>query len=415
MKNIIVIGAGAAGLMAGITAANEGANVHLIEKNNIVGKKMGITGKGRCNITNACTIPEFIENTPGNGKFLFSAYNEFSNEALLTMLHNWGLKTKVERGGRVFPESDSAIEVRNLFMKIFKQVGGQLHLSEKVELIVSKEGRVAAVKTNRTTYPADAVIVATGGMSYPVTGSTGDGFIMSKSLGHTITPIVPALVPLETKEGWVKSAMGLSLKNVTITLYLNGKKSSHLFGEMMFTHFGITGPMVLSISRTVSKALYGKKQRAVTVAIDLKPALHIDQLDRRIQRDFQENKNKQMGNVLRSLVPAKLIPVILDLCELTESRVVNSITKEERLTLGKVIKNLPLTITKPRPIDEAIVTCGGISVKEVSPKTMESKVVQGLYFAGEVLDVDALTGGYNLQAAFSMGYVAGKHAAKEDL
>lgn len=412
-KEIVIIGAGPAGMMAGIVAANNGAQVYLLEHNNIVGKKMGITGKGRCNITNTCSVEELIKNTPGNGKFLYSAYNTFNNEDLLNALHEWGLETKVERGNRVFPLSDSAIEVRNFFIKVFKRYGGHVCLEEKALQIEVDNEQVTSVKTNKGLYKADAVIIATGGVSYAVTGSTGDGHKLAKALGHKVTPLLPALVPLETKETWVRETMGLTLKNVKATLFYSGKKRDEQFGELLFTHFGLTGPIILTMSREIALALHNKK-KDIYIEIDVKPALTMELLDLRVQRDFEKYMNRQLGNGLKDLLPHNLIPHVIGASGLTEDRVINKISKEERRQLVHTMKHLTLHIKGTRPIAEAIVTCGGVSTKEVNPKTMESKLVKGLYFAGEVLHIDALTGGFNLQAAFSTGYVAGLHASGEE-
>lgn len=414
-KRVVIIGAGPAGMMAGIKAAEAGAIVDVVEQNNIVGKKMGITGKGRCNITNVAPVEELIQKTPGNGKFLFSAYSQYDNQDLLKDVESWGLAIKVERGGRVFPVSDSAIEVRNLFSEVLREKGGRLRLKEQVlsiECASSSEGQqVVQVTTEHRTYPADAVIVATGGVSYPVTGSTGDGYRFATELGHSVSEPLGALVPLQTKESWVKDCMGLSLKNVSVTLFVKGKKKISLFGEMMFTHFGVTGPIILSISRDASKAL--SQQKEVTLSINMKPALSEEMLDKRFQTLFEEHKNKQLGNVLPNVLPKAMIPVVLSLVGLPMDKVIHQVTKEERIALYRTMQDIPLTITSTRPVAEAIVTMGGVKVKEVNPKTMESKYVKGLYFAGEVLDIDALTGGYNLQAAFSTGYLAGISASGE--
>lgn len=410
MKKVVVIGAGAAGMMAGITAAKAGAQVTLLEHMEIVGRKMGITGKGRCNITNDSSTEELIEHTPGNGKFLYSAYAALDSQGLIEMVNSWGLKTKTERGGRVFPESDSAIEVRNLFSKVFKNAGGTLRVKEKCKKIIVDGNHVKAVQTDKEIYPCDAVIIATGGVSYPLTGSTGDGHEMAKLLGHTVTPLLPALVPLETKEHWAKDLMGLSLKNVEVTVWSKGKKKASQFGEMMFTHFGVTGPIILSLSRTVTK-LKSKKDAEVLLDINLKPALTEEVLNKRLQRDFEKYTNKQLANGMRELLPQRLIPIIIQAAGLTEDKVINQITKQDRQNLCYALQHLTVTVKGPRPLAEAIVTCGGISLKEFNPKTMESKIIDGLYAAGEVLDIDAFTGGYNLQAAFSTGYLAGLHAA----
>ena len=413
MKQIIVIGGGAAGLMAAVIAGREGARVILLEKMNMVGKKMGITGKGRCNITNNADMTEFIKNTPGNGKFLYGAYERFSNEDLLELLHSWGLKTKVERGGRVFPESDSALEVRNTFMKILKKYNVQVHLNEPVTSITVKDDRVVGVTTDKEQYACDAAIICTGGASYPLTGSTGDGYTLAKKIGHTITDIRPSLVPIVTEESWVKNIMGLSLRNVEVSVISKNKVQAKQFGEMMFTHFGLTGPTILSLSHTVGKLLR-KKNPQITIEINLKPALTAEVLDKRLQKDFDLYSKKQLANGMKDLLPVNLIPIVIKLAQLDPSKPINQITKEERLRLCHVLQHMILTVKELRPVAEAIVTAGGISLKEFSPKTMESKLVKGLYGAGEVLDIDAFTGGYNLQAAFSTGYVAAMHAVHGD-
>ncbi len=409
MKQIVVIGGGAAGLMAAVIAGREGARVILLEKMNMVGKKMGITGKGRCNITNSADISDFIKNTPGNGKFLYGAYERFSNVDLLALLHEWGLKTKVERGGRVFPESDSALEVRNLFMKMLKKYNVTVHLNEAVTKIVTKDNVVTGVVTTKDSYACEAVIIATGGASYPLTGSTGDGYRLAEGVGHSITDIRPSLVPIVTKESWVKDIMGLSLRNVEVSIVSKEKVQAKMFGEMMFTHFGVTGPTILSLSHTVGKLLRKKKTAPIAVSINLKPALTPEVLDKRLQKDFDLYSKKQLANGMKDLLPSNLIPIIISLAKLDPAKPINQITKEERQQLCHVLQHMTLTVKGLRPVEEAIVTAGGISLKEFNPKTMESKLVKGLYGAGEVLDIDAFTGGYNLQAAFSTGYVAAMH------
>ena len=409
MKQIVVIGGGAAGLMAAVIAGREGARVILLEKMNMVGKKMGITGKGRCNITNSADISDFIKNTPGNGKFLYGAYERFSNVDLLALLHEWGLKTKVERGGRVFPESDSALEVRNLFMKMLKKYNVTVHLNEAVTKIVTKDNVVTGVVTTKESYACEAVIIATGGASYPLTGSTGDGYRLAEGVGHSITDIRPSLVPIVTEESWVKDIMGLSLRNVEVSIVSKEKVQAKMFGEMMFTHFGVTGPTILSLSHTVGKLLRKKKTAPIAVSINLKPALTAEVLDRRLQKDFDVYSKKQLANGMKDLLPSNLIPIIISLAKLDPAKPINQITKEERQQLCHVLQHMTLTVKGLRPVEEAIVTAGGISLKEFNPKTMESKLVKGLYGAGEVLDIDAFTGGYNLQAAFSTGYVAAMH------
>ena len=409
MKRVVVIGGGAAGLMAAVIAGREGAKVTLLEKMNYVGKKMGITGKGRCNITNACDMSEFIKNTPGNGKFLYGAYERFTNEDLLQLLHDAGLETKVERGGRVFPASDSALDVRNTFMKLMKHYGVDVHLEEPVKKLLVDDGVVTGVVTDRETYHADAVVIATGGKSYPATGSTGDGYILAAQVGHKITDIRPSLVPIVTEESWVKDLMGLSLRNVELSVVAKNKVQAKMFGEMMFTHFGITGPIVLSLSHTVGKLMRKKNIGTIGLDINLKPALSPETLDKRLQKDFDLYSKKQLINGMKDLLPSRLIPLIIELAGSNPQKPINQISKEERQQIGYMLQHMPLTVKGLRPVEEAIVTAGGISLKEFNPKTMESKLVKGLYGAGEVLDIDAFTGGYNLQAAFSTGYVAAMH------
>lgn len=409
MKRVVVIGGGAAGLMAAVIAGREGAKVTLLEKMNFVGKKMGITGKGRCNITNASNMSEFIKNTPGNGKFLYGAYERFTNEDLLQLLHDAGLETKVERGGRVFPASDSALDVRNTFMKLMKHYGVDVHLEEPVKKILVADGVVNGVVTDKETYFADAVVIATGGKSYPATGSAGDGYILAAEVGHKITDIRPSLVPIVIEESWVKDLMGLSLKNVELSVVAKNKVQAKMFGEMMFTHFGITGPIVLSLSHTVGKLMRKKNIGVIGLDINLKPALSPETLDKRLQKDFDLYSKKQLINGMKDLLPNRLIPLIIELAGIDHQKPINQISKEERQQLGYMLQHMPLTVKGLRPVEEAIVTAGGISLKEFNPKTMESKLVEGLYGAGEVLDIDAFTGGYNLQAAFSTGYVAAMH------
>ena len=409
MKRVVVIGGGAAGLMAAVIAGREGAKVTLLEKMNYVGKKMGITGKGRCNITNACDMSDFIKNTPGNGKFLYGAYERFTNEDLLQLLHDAGLETKVERGGRVFPASDSALDVRNTFMKLMKHYGVDVHLEEPVKKLLIDDGVVTGVVTDRETYHADAVVIATGGKSYPATGSTGDGYILAAQVGHKITDIRPSLVPIVTEEPWVKDLMGLSLRNIELSVVAKNKVQAKMFGEMMFTHFGITGPIVLSLSHTVGKLMRKKNIGTIGLDINLKPALSPETLDKRLQKDFDLYSKKQLINGMKDLLPSRLIPLIIELAGIDPQKPINQISKEERQQIGYMLQHMPLTVKGLRPVEEAIVTAGGISLKEFNPKTMESKLVKGLYGVGEVLDIDAFTGGYNLQAAFSTGYVAAMH------
>ncbi len=410
-KKIAIIGGGVAGLLSAITAADEGAKVMLFEKMPKVGLKMGITGKGRCNLTNSAPIMDFISKTPGNGKFLYSAYEAFSNEDLLALLHGYGLATKVERGGRVFPASDDAQEVRHLFMKLLKDKKVDLHLEEPVSHLVVMDGAAKGVVTAKGRYDADAVILCTGGASYPRTGSTGDGYRLAKEAGHKVTTIRPALIPLVCAEAWPKELQGLSLKNVTLSLDAGGRRKAEEFGEMLFTHFGITGPIVLSLSDKASQWI--SQGHAVSAAIDLKPALTQEVLDKRVLRDLEKHHLKQMAGALAELLPHRLIDVVLTLSGIPRELPVSELKKAQRMSLVQTMKSMKLTITGTRPIEEAIVTAGGISVKEVNPSTMESKKVKGLYFAGEVLDIHAFTGGYNLQAAFSTGHMAALSAAAE--
>lgn len=408
-KKVAIIGGGVAGLLAAVTAADHGAKVLLFEKMDKVGLKMGITGKGRCNLTNNAPIMDFIAMTPGNGRFLFSAYKRFNNMDLLSLFHTWGLETKVERGGRIFPASDDAQEVRHLFMRLLHEKQVDVHLSEPVLHIQTKKGCAAGVVTGKGTYEVDAVILATGGKSYPRTGSTGDGYRLAGELGHTVTKIRPALIPLVCAEPYCRELQGLSLKNVTLALVAGGRRKSEAFGEMIFTHFGISGPIVLTQSDVVT--LWLSQGYQVTGYIDLKPALTEEVLDQRILRDLQKFRLKQMGNALSELLPRRLIDAVMKLADIPAEIPAAALKKAQRIHLRQTIKKLPLTITKARPIEEAIVTAGGISTKEVNSSTMESKIVRGLYLAGEVLDVHAFTGGYNLQAAFSMGRMAALSAA----
>ena len=413
MKHIVVIGGGAAGLMAAIQAAEQGAKVTILEKMNRVGKKMLITGKGRCNITNSADIPTLIKNMTGNGQFLYSAINNYSNTDVVEFFNGFGLPTKVERGGRIFPESDKAADVVGTMVRALHRLNVEIITEQAVGRINVENKKVTGVtSTSGVCYNADAVILATGGASYPGTGSTGDGYAIAAQLGHSIVPIKPSLVPLEVEEDWIKDVQGLSLRNVCATVYVEDTKVGEEFGEMLFTHFGLSGPIILSLSKIVAE--YLTKNKAVELSINLKPALNVEVLDKRIQRDFEKFSRKQIKNSLNELLPAKLIDVVIDLAYIDPDKSINQITKEERARLLEVITGLKLTITKTRPVEEAIVTAGGIHVKEINPKTMESKLIKNLYFAGEVIDIDGYTGGFNLQAAFSTGYIAGQYAAWND-
>ena len=411
MTKVAIIGAGAAGLLAGIAAAQLGAEVTIYEKMRQPGKKMLITGKGRCNITNACDIPEFIKNLPGNGRFLNSALHRFTNDDIVFLLESNGLPTKVERGGRVFPVSDKAKDVVDTLVRIFTAAGGRLLTDTKVIDIVLKNGVAQGVRTVNGVYTANSIVLAAGGASYPGTGSDGGGAKLAAKTGHTIVPLKPSLVPLESDYPYVDDLQGLSLRNVQATLLADGKKIGSEFGEMLFTHFGVSGPIILSLSNLAAGALAEGKE--VDLAIDLKPALSEEKLDARIQRDFTEYSRKQLVNGLKDLLPQRLIPVVCDMAYLDEDKFVNQISREERQRLLQTLKHFVVPITSTRPLAEAIVTAGGVNVKEIDPKTMASKRIKGLYFAGEVMDVDGYTGGFNLQAAFSTGYAAGSAAAME--
>ena len=413
MTNIIVVGGGAAGLLAGIAATELGAQVMILEKMRTPGRKMLITGKGRCNITNNCEIAEIIRNLPGNGRFLNSALHRFSNDDMIYLLESHGLQTKVERGGRVFPVTDKAKDVVDTLLNIYREKGGKLLVDQTVSKILIEDGCVAGVVTNDgNKYTADAVIITTGGASYPGTGSDGNGFTLAKACGHTIITLKPSLVPLESDSEYIKSLQGLSLRNVKASICCGEKVLASEFGEMLFTHFGFSGPIILSLSKAVAEA-FAAGNKDLDLIIDLKPALDVQKLDMRIQRDFANYLRKQLVNGMKDLLPGRLISVVLDAAFLNPDKPINQVSKEERSRLVYNLKNLSFPITGTRPLAEAIVTAGGVSTKEINPKTFESKIVNKLYFAGEVIDVDGYTGGYNLQAAFSSGYAAGYAAAQD--
>lgn len=399
---VIVIGAGAAGLIAAGYAAERCDEVKIIEHNDIIGKKLLITGKGRCNITNICDTEDMIKQYPKNSKFLYSALYSFTNYDIISLIEAQGVKTKVERGGRVFPVSDKAADVVNA-LKRFALKKNVKVIKASAKKLITDNNVVKGVITDKGSVLGDRVIICTGGKSYPRTGSRGAGYKMAKEAGHTVTELKPSLVPIETEEKWVKDIMGLSLKNVSIKAVCNNKTVYEDFGEMLFTHFGVSGPIILSLSAHLKDT--HKKQ--YKLYIDLKPALDEETLSRRILRDFEKFKKKQFINSLDELLPKKLIPIIVELAGIDERKNVSEITKEERVRLIDVIKRLPLTVSGFRLIDEAIVTSGGIKVSEINPSTMESKLVKGLFFAGEIIDADGYTGGYNLQMAFSTGYLAG--------
>lgn len=403
-KTVVVIGGGPAGMMAAGKAAERGNRVVLLEKNNRLGRKLYICGKGRCNLTNYSDIKELIANIPGNGKFLYSSFSRFSSYDIIEFFNELGVETKVERGKRVFPESDKASEVVDALARYIKDCGVEIRLESKVNKILVEDNKVMAVcYNNDKTVLCDAVILATGGLSYPGTGSTGDGYKFAEELGHTIIFPKPSLVPLVVKEEWVKNLQGLSLKNIKIELKKGSKLVYSDFGEMLFTHYGVSGPVILSASRHLLDYDY----RDIELYIDLKPALSEEKLDIRILRDFEKYNRKIFINALDDLLPQKMIPVVVNLSGISPEKTVNQINREERLKLVKLLKYFKVTPVAPRPIKEAIVTAGGVNIKEITPSTMESKLVRGLFFAGEVIDVDAYTGGFNLTIAFSTGYTAG--------
>ena len=411
MKKIIVIGGGAAGMLAAVTSAEAGADVLLLEKNEKLGKKIYITGKGRCNVTNACETEDLLKNVITNRRFMYSAFYSFTNVQTMEFFENCGVPLKVERGERVFPVSDKSSDIIGGLARRLKQAGVTVRLNATVNKICVADGSVTGVELQSgEQLSCDACIVATGGLSYASTGSTGDGYTFAKLCGHTVTDCYPSLVGLKITEPFAKELEGLSLKNVSLKAIQGKKVLYDGFGELVFTADGISGPLVLSASAVVTDKLDCGE---VTVVLDLKPALSKEELDARILRDFEEAKNKQFRNALDKLLPQRLIRVIIGLCGIPEEKQVNSVTKQERAVLVDVLKGMEMHIKKTGGFNEAVITRGGISVKEVNPSTMESKLVAGLYFAGEVLDVDALTGGYNLQIAWSTGYLAGLSAAEE--
>lgn len=428
MSRVIVIGGGAAGMMAAVSAAQQGHQVLLLEQNEKLGKKLFITGKGRCNVTNACEMDRLFENVITNPKFLYSAFYGFDNRKMMTLLEEAGCPLKIERGERVFPASDHSSDIIAALQRLLKKNGVEVRLHAKVRRVLIKpllteqhlteqsstelphDGAVpmcvsGVCLADGTKEEADALVLATGGISYPSTGSTGDGYRMAEEVGHTRKNCVPALVPLTVSEEWCCPLQGLSLKNVRLTMFEGAKKRYEGFGEMLFTHFGVSGPLVLSASSFYGKC---KKKEEIILELDLKPALSEEQLDKRLLRDFEENQNKQFKNALNGLFPGKLVPVMIELSGIAPEKKIYEITREERKRLLEVTKHLRLHVTGTRGLTEAVITQGGISVKEVNPSTMESKLVKGLYFAGEILDVDALTGGFNLQIAWSTGHLAGK-------
>lgn len=414
MSKVIVIGGGAAGMMAAARAAGRGHQVLLLEQNEKLGKKIYITGKGRCNLTNACETEDLFKHVLRNSKFLYSAFYSFSNAQTVDFFESHGLATKTERGGRVFPESDHSSDVIRTLQRVLGEAGVQVRLHAQVKGLQIGPGQgqgrqvTGVVLMDGTRLQGDSVVVATGGCSYASTGSTGDGYRFAQEAGHTVTALRPSLVPFEAAEPWVKELQGLSLRNVKVRIFQGKKTLYEEFGEMLFTHYGVSGPLLLSASGIVNDYM---DKMPLSMAVDLKPALTEEQLDKRILRDFEENQNRQFKNALQKLFPAKLIPVIVMLSGISPDKKVNEVTREERQGFAALIKAFPITLSRFRGFNEAIATRGGVAVKEINPSTMESKLVRGLYFAGEVLDLDALTGGFNLQVAWSTGHLAGDSIA----
>ena len=410
VNQIVIVGAGPAGMMAAAAAAECGGSVLLLEKMPRVGRKMMITGKGRCNVTSADDVPDIIRNIIGNGRFLNSSLRAFDNADVMAFFEGLGVPLKTERGNRVFPQSDRAAAVVDAMVKHLRDQKVEIRTNTSVSDLLIEANKICGVRlVDGSEVEAAAVILAMGGASYPATGSTGDGYALARAAGHTVTPIFPALVPLVTRETWVREVQGLSLRNVRATLYHAGKKEQDFFGEMLFTHFGVTGPIILQLSRRASELLRdGKKD--IELRLNLKPALTHEKLRERVDRDFAAYEQKHLHNGMIDLLPKRLIDIVLNAAGLAPERVVGQISSKERERLVRVLQALPLTIMGTRPIAEAIVTAGGVATHEIDPRTMESKIVKHLYFVGELVDVDAYTGGYNLQAAFSMGHAAGCHS-----
>lgn len=413
MKRVVVVGAGPAGMMAAIAAAEHEGSVLLLEKMPRAGRKMMITGKGRCNVTSADDPADIIKNIAGNGRFLNSVIRAFDNAAVMAFFENVGVPLKTERGNRVFPQSDRAVDVVDAMMRRLRDLHVELRTNTHVRALVVTDGAIRGVRLESgDMVAADAIVLAVGGASYPLTGSTGDGYAMARDAGHHIVPIFPALVPLCTAEGWVRDVQGLSLRNVRAALYSAGKKQAEEFGEMMFTHFGVTEPIILRLSRRAAELMNGGAD-TLTLNLNLKPALSYEVLHARIERDFSKYERKQVRNGMIDLLPKRLIDIVLGAAQISPERTTGQVSTKERNRLAQTLQALLLTITGTRPLAEAIVTAGGVETREIDPRTMASKIVRGLYFAGEVVDVDGFTGGYNLQAAFSMGYAAGKYSADD--
>ena len=407
MSKVLIVGGGAAGMFASVWASRCGHDVEVYERNEKLGKKLFITGKGRCNITNACDMETLFSSVITNSKFLYSSFYGYTNQDVIDFFEDIGVRTKIERGDRVFPVSDRSSDVIHGLEREMKRLGVKIHLYTGVKSVEVDNNQFShLILDDNTKVYGDSCIIATGGLSYKTTGSTGDGYRFAKELGHTVTDCMPSLVPMTTKEGWVPELQGLSLRNVEATIYDGKKKLYNDFGEMLFTHYGVTGPLMLSASSVVGKKLKDKELR---LEIDLKPALSLEKLDQRVLRDFEENQNKQFKNAIGKLFPAKLIPVMIELSGIDPEKKVNVISKEERLAFVHLIKHFTMTLTGLRDYNEAIITRGGVKVKEIDPGTMESKYMENVYFIGEVLDLDALTGGFNLQIAWSTAYAAGNN------
>ena len=415
MNTVLIVGGGAAGMLSGMAAAQKGSTVHIFEKNEKLGKKVYITGKGRCNVTNACDTEELFGNVVTNAKFLYSSFYGFTNFNMMDLLEELGCPLKTERGNRVFPVTDKSSDVIKALHQKLLELGVTIHYKKEVVDLLLSDGKLTGLVIKegekKKHVMGDSVIIASGGLSYPSTGSTGDGYKLAKAAGHTVTSLSPALVPFVVKEPVIHELQGLSLRNVSVTLGRGKKIIYQEFGEMLFTHYGVSGPVLLSASSYAAKAL---KKGPLSLTIDLKPALSEEQLDARILRDFEETMNKQFKNSINGLYPAKMVPVIIELSKISPEKKVNEITKEERHRIINLTKHFPLTVTGLRGVNEAIITQGGVSVKEVNPSTMESKILSGLYFAGEILDLDAVTGGFNLQIAWSTGWLAGNAAGEEE-
>ncbi len=411
-KPIIVIGGGAAGLLAAGRAGELGAKVILLEKNDRLGRKILISGGGRCNVTHTGSTQDLIKHYPGNGQFLYSAFSKFSNQDLMLLLERMGISLMIEKEGKVFPSSGKASDIVRGLIRYLELGGVEVRLGEKVTGIFTEGGEVRGVKTEKENIASCQVIVATGGKSYPATGSTGDGYQWALTCGHSIVSVRPALVPLNVKEEWVRNVQGLALREIEAVLMKDEKILGRERGEMLFTHFGVSGPVILSLSRYAIGDAVGP---GLTLSLNLKPALNREELAGELQHELQKHHKKQLKNALDDLLPRRLIPILIAMSQILPDKFANQVTKKERQALLDTMRNLKLTITGPRSLEEAMVTAGGVSLKEINPKTMESKLVKGLYFAGEVLDIDGFTGGYNLQAAFSTGYTAGDHAGKEYL